>query len=132
MIGADTNVLLRLFVVDDPKQSEMARTFFASRSPADPAFLSLVAIVELVWLLRDGYEFEYAATVEALFKLLSSPDFVIERRDLVAEAVALAGERKIDFADYFIAGVSIEAGCSSVVTFDQPASRRVPGMELLK
>jgi predicted nucleic-acid-binding protein len=132
MIGVDPNVLLRLFVLDDPRQSELALEFFGARSAADPAFLSVVAVVELVWLLSDGYDYDHGTITGVLSRLLSSVDFALERRELVIAAVALATEKKIDFADFLIAGIGIAAGCRTVVTFDKPASRRIPGMELLK
>jgi predicted nucleic-acid-binding protein len=131
MIGVDTNVLLRLFVVDDPLQSDQARTFFKARSPDDPAFISLITIVELVWLLDDAYEFAYSEIVGVLSRVLASADFVLERRDIVADAIALAAAKRIDFSDFLIAGVSLSAGCAAVMTFDRPAANRIPGMELL-
>ena len=132
MIGVDTNVLARLFVVDDPVQSEIVRRFFAARSEADPAFVSLVVVVELVWLLGDTYDFSQAAIASVLGKLLASPDFVLESPEFIADAVAVAEQRKIDIADFVIARIARENDCRVTVTFDIDASKRVPGMELLK
>lgn len=132
MIGVDTNVLARLFVVDDLAQSEIVRRFFAARSEADPAFVSLVVIAELVWLLGDTYDFPLAAIAGVLEKLLASPDFVLESPEVIADAVTLANQRKIDIADFLIARIAVENDCRATVTFDIDASKRVPGMELLK
>jgi predicted nucleic-acid-binding protein len=132
LIGVDTNVLVRLFVVDDPGQSQTAGRFFASRSGADPVFVSLIVVAELVWLLDDTYDFALTAIVRVLEDLLSSPDFVLEYPEFIAQAVALAKQRKIDIADHLIAQVALTNGSRSIVTFDTNAAKRIPGMELLK
>ena len=132
MIGVDTNVLVRLFVVDDARQSEIARRFFAERSSTDPAFVSLVVVAELVWLLDDTYEFSHAAITRVLKDLLASPDFTLEGAAYVADAVILAERKKIDIADFLIARVAAENGSLATVTFDHKAAQRIPGMELLK
>ena len=132
MIGVDTNVLVRLFVVDDRRQSDIVGQFFIGRSTADPAFVSLVVIAELVWLLDDSYDFSHAEIVGVLGKLLASPDFVLERREFVSDAVLLAEQKKIDIADFLISQLSLANGSRVTVTFDINASRRIPGMELLK
>ena len=132
MIGVATNVLVRLFVVDDPGQSQTAGRFFAGRSSVDPVFVSLVVVAELVWLLDDTYDFALAAIVRVLEDLLSSPDFVLEHPEFIAQAVALARLRKIGIADYLIAQVALTNASRSIVTFDTNAAKRIPGMELLK
>lgn len=132
MIGVDTNVLVRLFVVDDRRQSDTAGRFFAERSTADPAFVSLVVVAELVWLLEDTYDFSHAAIVGVLEDLLASPDFALERTDFVSDAVELAKRKKVDIADFLVARIALANGSRSAVTFDRAAAKRIPGMELLK
>ena len=132
MIGVDTNVLVRLFVVDDARQSAIAGRFFVERTSADPAFVSLVVVAELVWLLDDTYDFSLAAITEVLSDLLASPDFVLERADFVAAAVELAQQSSIDIADFLIARVAANSGSRMTATFDKVAAKRIPGMELLK
>lgn len=132
MIGVDTNVLVRLFVVDNPAQSKAALQFFAERSAADPAFISLVVVAELVWLLDDTYEFSHAEIVETLKRILASPDFAVEQPEFVTDAVAFAEHKKIDISDFLIARIALEHGGRSIATFDINAAKRVPGMELLK
>ncbi len=132
MIGVDTNVLVRLFVVDNAAQSEVARQFFAERSAADPAFVSLVVVAEFAWLLDDAYNFSHAEIVETLKRIMASPDFVLESPEFIAGAVVLGEQRKIDISDFLIARVALEHGSRSVVTFDRDAAKRIPGMELLK
>jgi len=131
MIGVDTNVLVRLLVPGEP-QRERAETFFLQRSAADPAFVSLVVLVELIWVLNRHYGYGFEQLQKAAQWLLDSDDFVVEQRDRVEWALANYTRSTIDFADLLIARASEEAGAARTSTFDINAAKLVPGMELLK
>jgi len=48
----------RDFVVrDDPVQSEQARALVRSLTPEDPGYISLITLVEFVWVLQRGYRY---------------------------------------------------------------------------
>ena len=47
MIGLDTNVLVRIFAADNPKQTAIARRFMQRCSADDPAFVSAMVVVEV-------------------------------------------------------------------------------------
>lgn len=132
MIAVDTNVLARLFVTDNQQQHAAAVRFFSARSSRDPAFVSLVVQAELVWLLAQTMRFPYERVRDVLAAMLSSADFVIEQRELLENALPLLSANKLDLADFLIAGMAKKAGCPMTMTFDKPAARNVPGMELLK
>ena len=131
MIGVDTNVLARLFVADDPRQHLAAVQFFKARTADDPAFVSLIVVAELVWLLDRTYEFPKLRILELLSNALESPDFRFERHDLVESAVRAGMATKAGVADALIDSVAALAMCSSTVTFDTNAAKYVPGMSLL-
>jgi predicted nucleic-acid-binding protein len=130
MIGVDTNVLVRLLVPGEP-QREKAEAFFSQRSAADPAFVSLVVVVELVWVLNRHYGYEFQQLQNAIQWLLDSDDFVVEHRDRVQWALTNYTRSRIDLPDLLIARAGEEAGASRTATFDINAARYVPGMELL-
>lgn len=131
MIGVDTNLLARLFVDDDPRQQEIAGAFFGQRSTDDPAYVSLVVIAEFVWLLGKTYDYSKTRIAEALAALLESPDFVVESRKLVEDALALSEQPKVGIVDVLISRIATRDGCIAVATFDKEAAKRVPGMKLL-
>lgn len=131
MIGADTNVLLRLVVDDDAAQHELAKQFFAARSANDPAHISLIVVAEFSWALRRLYAYDRDQIADVVLALLQSPDLIVERRDLVEEAAQLSRQPKVGLADTLIARLAVADGCRSVVTFDKDAAKRIPGMELL-
>jgi len=131
MIGVDTNILLRLFVPVEP-QRDASIAFFAQRSAADPAFVSIVVITEFTWVLRRRYKYGFEQVGQALRLMLDSDDFSIENRDLIEWALANYTRSRIDFSDLLIARLNELAGAPRTVTFDQDAAKYVPGMELLK
>lgn len=131
MIGVDTNVLARLFLQDDEKQTRLAQQFFAKRSAEDPAFISVAALVEFIWLLTSRYKYPVEAVYRALGIIFVSANVRIEQEEMVKAAVYLAEKTGADIPDAIIAAVAGEHECSATVTFDRNAAKRVPGMELL-
>jgi predicted nucleic-acid-binding protein len=51
----DTNVLVRLLVQDDAEQSARAVALLRKILSEDGVWISLIVIVETVWVLRSGY-----------------------------------------------------------------------------
>lgn len=129
MIAVDTNILVRYFAEDDPVQAERARKLLEEElTAAIPGFVPLVTLVELLWVLNDTYKIGRAMQAEIASQLIAAPNLVIERDDLVGDALALHGG---DIADHVIHLVGTAHGCSRTVTFDKKFAR-VEGVELLK
>ncbi len=125
MIGVDTNVLVRFLLSDDPVQSPQAAEFFAQRTTADPAFVSLVTLVETVWnVRRQVTQTQLAATIS---RLLTSEHVVVQAPDVVSRALRDATEAGADLADAVIAHLGVGADCDFTVTFDRKAAS-LPGM----
>jgi len=85
MIGIDTNILVRFFTKDDAVQSARAKEFLKTLSPASPGFVSLICLIELVWVLRSQYGLGKAQLVDRLEQLLNSPELVLESQEAVAQ-----------------------------------------------
>lgn len=130
MIGLDTNVLVRYLTQDDPIQSPRATDFMEHLLTADnPGFVSIVAIVETVWVLDRAYglgAIEIAATVE---RLLQADALMVENEQEVFTAMIALKEGHGSFADAVIAALGAKAGCAHTVTFDRKALR-LPGFQL--
>lgn len=131
MIGVDTNVLVRIFVDDNPEQRVAAQAFMRLRSADDPAFVSAVVLTEVSWVLTRMYKLSVVAVRDAFEWLFESTNILVEAHDLVRSAVALAADKDADISDAIIAAIARDAGASKTVTFDRPAAKRVPGMELI-
>jgi len=130
VIALDTNVLLRFFAQDDPAQSRKAEEILAALSDAEPGWIGLVVLMELVWALTRLYRVDKEGTIHVLDQLLIRQEFVLERTETVAVAVELFRAGKADFDDCLIAASAKAAGCSRTLTFDRIGARDA-GMELI-
>ena len=129
MKAIDTNVLLRFVLRDDEGQFDKARSFLQSRSPQDPAFISLIVLVEFVWTLRQRYGRSRSDIRSLVTALLDAKEMVFEEEGELSAIVSEA--ERGDLADHLIAFSARRAGCEATMTFDQAASKAVPTMELL-
>jgi predicted nucleic-acid-binding protein len=123
VIGIDTNVLLRYFAQDDPRQSSLAERFIDSLTPEAPGFVSLITVTELYWVLDHSFKLPRTEISTILEELISSPSLQFEQRSLVVEALLRYGTGKADFDDYLIAACAQMAGCEYIVTFDHAAAK---------
>ncbi|WP_420239302.1 PIN domain-containing protein [Telmatobacter bradus] len=130
MIGIDTNVLIRYFVRDDPKQTHIATELIFSLSVDEPGWIAIPVLVETVWTLRRTYRLERAAIAAILEQMLASRELFVEQRELAQQALAVFRSTRADFADCLIAASARRAGCERLVTFDRVAARDA-GMEFL-
>ena len=124
MIGLDTNVILRCFVDDDPKQARRAREFVAQRCTRDnPGFIDRVVLCEMVWVLLRGYHFDRTKAADVVSRLLASPEIVLEDSNAVLAALRTFMTRNIEFADALIGEVNRARGCEATATFDRKAAK---------
>lgn len=130
MIGLDTNVLVRYVAQDDPKQSPKATRLIESLTVDEPGFVSVVSVVELVWVLSGCYASTKGEICEVLETLLRTKEIIVAQADTVWKALRLFRDGKADFADCMIERAANEAGCSHTATFDRDAAKTC-GMRLI-
>ncbi len=115
-ITADTNVLVRAAVMDDPSQSAAA---VAALVEADLVAAPLPALCEFVWVMMRGYKRSAQDVAAALRKLAASATVVVDRPAVEAGLALL--ERGGDFADGVIAFEGRSAGGGVFPSFDRDA-----------
>jgi predicted nucleic-acid-binding protein len=121
MIGLDTNVLLRLFIVDDEAQVRRARQFVGEATREDSALVNTIVLSEFGWALAKQLKRPRREVARLVGEVLSADDLEIVHRAAAERALASYSRGKADFADYFIAEINAELGCSTTVTFDRKA-----------
>jgi len=121
VIGLDTNVLVRYVMQDDPRQSPRATRLIESLSAEDPGFVPVVTLVELVWVLMGSYALDRKQVATVLEALLRSKELVVDRADLVTQALARFSAGRADFADTLIERIASAAGCTATMSFDSGA-----------
>jgi predicted nucleic-acid-binding protein len=117
-ITADTNVLVRALVQDDPDQAKSASALLEQ---AELVAIPLPVLCELVWLLRRVYRFSNHDCVSAIETLLASSSVVADRPAVTAGLKLLAWGG--DFADGVIAFGGRQLGSQQLATFDREAAR---------
>ena len=115
-IIADTNLLVRLAVDDDPRQRRIAAT---AVTQAEAVIISRHALCELVWVLRQSYKFTRTETAGAIQKLCGIKNVVLDNATVEAGLAVLAAGA--DFADGVIVYEGRWLGGETFVSFDKKA-----------
>lgn len=121
MNGLDTNILVRIIERDDARQAKLAISLF--EHPEDTGFVSVIVLLELLWVLKSHYQYNKAKLVAVLEILVASDDLVLEDRQLVVQAIELYRQTNADFTDIMIGLRNQDAGCEVTVTFDKKAAK---------
>lgn len=124
MTGLDPNILVRYLTQDDPIQSLRATKIIERQlTEQDPGFISLVTMIETVWVLDRVYglpDQEIAAAVERI--LQADTLFVHNEQEAFTAMIALKSGAG-SFSDALIGALGAWAGCSVTLTFDKKAKR---------
>ena len=130
MIGLDTNILVRYFAQDDPVQSHKATEIIEGRlTEEDPGFISVVAIVEIAWVLDRAYGLSDNDVAAAIERILQADALLVENEQEVFAAMVALRDGNGSFADALIGALGARAGCARTLTFDRKALR-LPGFAL--
>ena len=103
MIGLDTNILLRLWLNDDPAQNKRIDALLAEHgSTPESLLVTDVVLAEAVWTLRSAFDQDKAAQLIAVRSLLDETAFAFEDREAVSQAVILFEQSSCGFSDRLI------------------------------
>jgi len=131
MTGLDTNILVRYLTQDDPVQSARATQIIEHQlSDQDPGFVSIVAMIETVWVLDRAYGQTAEEIAAAVERMLQADGLVVENAQEVFSAMVELKEGRGSFADAIIAALGASAGCTHTLTFDRKAIR-IAGFKLM-
>ena len=119
MRAVDTSVLIRLMVRDDPEQVDGAERFVAPG-----AWISLLVLMETVWVLKSAYGLSRRQIGIIVGMLAEHDRMTLQHEDAVQRALA-AFERhpSVGFSDCLIVEAARKAGHIPVGTFDKAMSR---------
>jgi predicted nucleic-acid-binding protein len=115
-ITADTNMLVRAAVQDDPQQARKAAKFLQE---ADLVAVPVPVLCEFVWVLRRGYKKSVPEISDAIYRLMKSAN-VLMNRPVVEAGLTLLGAGG-DFADGVIAHEGNWLGAEEFLSFDSKA-----------
>src|SRR5690348_6950717 len=115
-VTADTNVLIRAAVQDDPNQ---ARRASKALQDAEIVAVPVPVLCEFVWVLRRGYKKSPSEISDAIRRLMTSAKVVVNRPAVEAGLSVL--EAGGDFADGVIAYEGSWLGAEEFLSFDSKA-----------
>jgi predicted nucleic-acid-binding protein len=131
MIAADTNVLLRLLIHDDPRQKEIVdRLLQSAREQGEVCLVSNPVLCEIEWVLARSYSAKRKDCAVAFQGFLEDPFFVFEDRSAVGRALLFFQEGKASFADYLIGETAQTWEARTTFTFDRDLAGQ-PGFTVL-
>jgi len=113
--AVDTNVLVRLFARDEPKQLAAAEAFVEKG-----AWVPHLALAEFSWVLSAVYERSPPDIAAALEMLLHHESLTLQENDVVASALErFRGRPALGFSDCLMLEVARKAGHLPLGTFDR-------------
>ncbi len=115
-LTADTNVLIRAAVGDDPAQAAVARRLLLA---ADVVAVTLPVLCEFAWVLARGYRYDAAEIAASIRRLIDSKGVAVDHA--ATEAGLRFLEAGGDFADGVIAFEGARLGGEVFVSFDRDA-----------
>lgn len=131
MIGLDTNLLLRLWLNDDPAQNRRIDKLLADHGGTPASLLVTdVVLAEAVRTLRSAYRQDKAAQLLALRSLLEESAFAFEDRETIAMAVGMFEQADCGFSDCLIVARNVRLGSGFTATFHR-RMRKLQGVRIL-
>lgn len=120
MIGIDTNILLRLWLNDDPAQNKRTDSLLAAHGGMPASLLVTdVVLAEAVWTLKSAFEQDKHAQSPAVRNRLEETTCAFEDRDTVLAALSLFEAGSCGFADCLIVAKHARQGCDFTATCDR-------------
>ncbi len=115
-IAADTNVLLRAAVRDDPQQAASAARLLRT---AELVAVPVAVLCEFAWVMRSMYKKPAPEVACSIRSLVTSPNVVTHLPTVEAGLAIL--DQGGDFADGAIAHEGASLGAEEFVSFDKQA-----------
>lgn len=124
MKGVDTNILIRFLVGDDEAQAtKVYKIFKQTESEQKVLYVTLLVVLEMIWVLESVYEISRAKILESIGDLLLMPILKFEKIEAVQQFLLNARGNRQDLSDLLIAHSAKESGCRTLLTFDKKASK---------
>ena len=124
MIGLDTNILVRYLTQDDAVQSRQATQIIERRLTEErPGFISVVVMVETVWVLERVYGLSNDEIAAAVERILQADTLHVQNEQETFIAMVALKTGAGPFSDALIGALGAWAGCTITLTFDKKTKR---------
>jgi predicted nucleic-acid-binding protein len=124
MKALDTNVLVRFLTSDDEIQAgKVAVLFRAAEAQGERFHVSLLVLLELIWVLESLYKYKRDEILSAVGKMLALPLLSMESPDIIESFLNAAPGSKADLSDILIGVAGKAKDCETTLTFDKKAAK---------
>ena len=131
MEALDTNILVRIATRDDLSQLARVEKLMVEKfSDEHPAWVSVIVLTELSWVLGRTYGYSRTETAAFIRKLLDTASILVEDEILVSPALDLFLNSTADFSDCLILARNKSRSISPTHTLDRKAAK-LEGFQLL-
>ncbi len=119
MRAVDTNLLVRVIVDDDTRQVAIAEDFLRGG-----AWVSLVVLVETIWVISSRYDFSSEQIKAVVVNLLALEFVSIQDGEVVETALEhFVRFPKLGFTDCLVVALAHKNGHTPVGTFDKALAK---------
>ena len=123
MIAVDTNVLLRLTLMDDEAQLAQAAALIESAfAGRQDVLINPIVLAEYVWTLARTYRASRLEQSRAVRQYIDRPPYRLFDDALVTDALSAFENSKADFADCLIGAMNQAVPAPVTYSFDKAAS----------
>jgi predicted nucleic-acid-binding protein len=124
MRAVDTNVIIRLLVQDDEVQASIANKLFSTAEEnKKPLFVSLLVVLEMLWVLQSVYTVERRDIIQAVSTLLQMPALKFEKQETIRQFLVMSELFTGDLSGILIAQSAVSSTCETTLTFDKKAAK---------
>ena len=102
-----------------------------SLSAESQGFITLISVVELVWIMQGCYKATKDEWVTILQKLIHTREIFLENAEVVVMVTRQYSSSSADFANCIIERSANYTKCTSTMTFDSKAAKSA-GMQLIQ
>ena len=123
MIAFDTNLLLRLTILDDAKQAKAAGNIVEKALESrEDIYINPVALSEFTWTLDRTYKANRREQAAAVRQFLDCPPYRMFDSKVVEAALDYFEDSKADFSDCLIGAMNKVLPVQTTYTFDKAAA----------
>ena len=131
MIGIEPNILLRLWLNDDPAQNKRIDSLLAEHGSTPGSLLVTDGVLaQAMWALRSAFDQDKAGQLIAVRSLLHETAFAFDDREAVIQAAEMFERGHCGFSDCLIVAKHARQGCDFTAAFDR-GMRKLPGARVL-
>ena len=126
MIALDTNVLVRMLIEDDEKQTRKVKKLIESVEKKDQQIIILnEVLIETVWVLESVYECTREEIYRFLETLMRTSIFVFSEPQVMRNAI-YQFKKGGDFADLVIVMQALYHHAKKIFSFDKKLQKSFP------